>query len=95
MNHGDFRLGIEFYTASGKWRCTDIGSRTILAIKLGLRAVITVDTETGTETSSMQDDESWLHGPPYAVEEVVFDEYSIEGCCLYPLDSDDNLELCA
>ena len=34
MQHADFRIGLEFYTATGKWRCTDIGTRTIVAIKL-------------------------------------------------------------
>lgn len=29
-----FQIGLEFYTASGKWRCTDIGTRVIVAIKL-------------------------------------------------------------
>jgi hypothetical protein len=34
MKHEDFRIGLEFYTATGKWRCTDVGSRVIAAIKL-------------------------------------------------------------
>ncbi len=34
MNKGDFQIGLEFHTASGKWRCTDIGTRVIVAIKL-------------------------------------------------------------
>jgi hypothetical protein len=34
MEKADFKLGLEFYTASGKWRCTDIGTRVIVAIKL-------------------------------------------------------------
>lgn len=34
MKHSDFRLGIEFYTATGKWRCTDVGSRTVIVIEL-------------------------------------------------------------
>jgi hypothetical protein len=34
MLKDDFQIGLEFYTASGKWRCTDIGTRTIVAIKL-------------------------------------------------------------
>ena len=25
MTKNDFQIGIEFYTAVGKWRCTDIG----------------------------------------------------------------------
>ena len=32
MTKNDFRIGLEFYTGSGKWRCTDIGTRVIVAI---------------------------------------------------------------
>ena len=28
----------------------------------------------------MDDDPSWLNGPPYAVEEAVFDENELLGC---------------
>jgi hypothetical protein len=34
MEHADFRIGMEFFTATGRWRVTDIGTRTIIAIKL-------------------------------------------------------------
>jgi hypothetical protein len=34
MKHSDFTIGCEFHTATGKWRCTDIGTRIIVAIKL-------------------------------------------------------------
>lgn len=34
MRKDDFQIGTEFYTASGKWRCTDIGTRVIVAIRL-------------------------------------------------------------
>lgn len=35
MKHSDFRIGLEFIAAAGfHWRCTDIGTRTILAIPL-------------------------------------------------------------
>lgn len=34
MKHSDFSIGMEFMTASGKWRCTDVGTRVIVAIKL-------------------------------------------------------------
>jgi hypothetical protein len=33
MKKEDFSIGKEFYTATGKWRCTDIGTRVIVAIK--------------------------------------------------------------
>jgi hypothetical protein len=34
MTKNDFRIDLEFYTASDKWRCTDVGTRVIVAIKL-------------------------------------------------------------
>ena len=34
MKHSDFAVGEEFLTATGTWRCTDIGTRTIIAIKV-------------------------------------------------------------
>jgi hypothetical protein len=36
MKHSDFKTGIEFLTATGRWRCTDVGARTIAAIRLDL-----------------------------------------------------------
>ncbi|HNT78924.1 MAG TPA: hypothetical protein PKH77_28285 [Anaerolineae bacterium] len=33
MKKEDFYIGLEFYTAAGKWRCTDIGTRVIVAIR--------------------------------------------------------------
>ena len=62
MKHSDFKIGREFLTETGRWRCTDVGKRTITAIKL-----------------DHDDDPSWYNGPPYAVVEHVFDEFSIEG----------------
>jgi hypothetical protein len=34
MKHSDFRIGYEFLSGSGLWRCTDVGKRTIAAIRL-------------------------------------------------------------
>lgn len=35
MRHADFHIGLEFVsTAGSRWRCTDIGTRTILAVEL-------------------------------------------------------------
>jgi len=35
MKHTEFRIGLGFYTATGTWRCTDVGTRVITALKLG------------------------------------------------------------
>ncbi|ARL03791.1 hypothetical protein BOC41_02700 [Burkholderia pseudomallei] len=34
MKHSDFYLGLTFMDCTGWWRCTDVGTRTILAIRL-------------------------------------------------------------
>lgn len=33
MKRTDFQIGTEFYTGAGKWRCTDVGTRIIAAIR--------------------------------------------------------------
>jgi hypothetical protein len=66
MTHSDFSIGLEFISGERRWRCTDVGTRTIAAVCL----------------SDHPDDESWYNGPPYAVAESVFDEYDLEGCSL-------------
>jgi hypothetical protein len=34
MQHLDFQTGIEFKCGGRRWRCTDIGTRTVIAIPL-------------------------------------------------------------
>lgn len=34
MKKSDFQIGTEFYTGAGKWRCTDVGTRVIVAIRI-------------------------------------------------------------
>ncbi len=82
MKYSDFSIGSEFYTGAGKWRCTDVGSRTIIAIRIDQVTVIHSDGKGNTTSEVVSNDESWFNGPPYAVAESVFDEYSIAGCHL-------------
>lgn len=65
MKHADFHIGTVFLGRAGlRWRCTDVGSRTILAICLDRR------------------DSRWYEGPPYIVQETVFDEAELPACHL-------------
>jgi hypothetical protein len=85
MKHHEFRIGLEFCCGGQRWRCTDVGSRTIAAISLEPREL--VETSPAADGAPqyrryMSDDPSWLSGPPYMVAEVLFDEYDIEGCSL-------------
>ena len=34
MNHADFEIGTEFTLAERRWRCTDVGTRVIVAIRI-------------------------------------------------------------
>jgi len=86
MKKEDFRIGTEFYTAAGKWRCTDIGTRVIVAIRIDQVRVRRVDHEGNATTEIVVGDLSWFNVPPYAVAEHVFDEYGVEGCSLDPAD---------
>ena len=82
MEHSDFVIGETFWTQAGAFRCTDIGTRVVVAVKLGAREVSRTESVDGELriTNRIDDDPSWLNGPPYAVEEVVFDENELMGC---------------
>jgi len=83
VKHSDFQIGTEFFTPAGKWRCTDVGNRVIVAISLEPRETVRVTySESGerSEESFLSNDAQDLVGPPYSVAEHVFDEYDIKGC---------------
>ena len=54
MKLEDFSIGREFWTETGAWRCTDVGTRTICAIKLGPVDIVSIDAE-GTESHRRED----------------------------------------
>lgn len=83
MKHADFYIGMEFFTGSGKWRCTDIGTRVIVAISLEPRETVRVHYDENGERHEeryVSDDPRDLFGPPYSVVEHVFAEYDLGGC---------------
>lgn len=63
MRREELVVGREFTTAAGRWRCTHVGSRVVVAIRF-----------------DHPEDPSWYDGPPYAVHEVVFDQYDLPAC---------------
>ena len=85
MQHSEFNIGGKFWCGGRQWRCTDIGRRTIIAIR-----VDRVEVESGPPArrgilSRVEaETEGWFNGPPYAVAESVFDEYDLEGCSPEP-----------
>lgn len=34
MERGEFKVGSEFFCGEKRWRCTDVGTRAVLAIEL-------------------------------------------------------------
>jgi hypothetical protein len=87
MKHSGFYTGMEFFTAAGKWRCTDVGSRVIVAISLDAREMMCVhydENKNSHEERFVSTDPSNLIGPPYGVVEYVFDEYDLEGRYISP-----------
>lgn len=66
MKHSDFYIGLEFYSSAG---------------------FLWRCTDVGTRTFSAihldyEKDQSWFNGPPYAVQEIVFDEDDFSSCYL-------------
>lgn len=62
MRLSDLTPGMTFQTSKGTWRCTDIGQRTAVAIRL--------DPQSPWADRVQQ-------GPPYGCPEVVFDELDL------------------
>lgn len=90
MQLADFVIGKTFKCGERTWLCTDVGSRTIVAICIGPASRLN-DWYRGLSEEAQkaywQDrgdadmlDPSWFNGPPYAVAEHVFDENDIKGC---------------
>ena len=84
MNHCEFDVGIEFHCGGKAYRCTDIGSRVVTAIRTDQVEVATKH-ESGEITHSIlsrteAEARGWLDGPPFAVVELVFDENDLQAC---------------
>lgn len=87
MKRSDFTIGREFWCGGKRWRCTDVGTRVIVAICLEPHEIVTIEpgerpSAPSREIRSITDDPKWLIGPPYAVDESVFDEYDMPACSL-------------
>jgi hypothetical protein len=83
MKMEDFVVGKYFWCGDQQYRCTDIGSRTVVAIHVD-RVEVAGNAPEQRRTLSRDEAEAegWFNGPPYAVAEHVFDEYDQEGCSL-------------
>ena len=85
MKHSDFTLGGIFWCGGRQWRCTDLGTRTVIAIRIDSVNVQSTTPELcRTLDRAAAEAKGWFNGPPYAVAEHVFDEDGIEGCTAQP-----------
>ncbi len=67
-------------TDTGRWRCTDIGTRVIVAIKISEISITTYKDGATVNNTDDKPDSSWFNGPPYTVAELVFDEDNLAAC---------------
>lgn len=79
MKHADFTIGGTFWAADRQWRCTDIGWRTVIAIRIDSVTVAGTEPEQHLVFAEAEA-AGWFNGPPYAVAEHVFDEDDMEEC---------------
>jgi hypothetical protein len=79
MRLDEFEIGKTFRCDDRLWRCTDIGTRVVAAIRVD---EVEIGGTAGNRTLNQQEAEAegLFRGPPYAVAEVIFDEYDQEGC---------------
>lgn len=81
MTLDEFKIGGEFQCGGHIWRCTDIGTRVVVAVRLD--DIVVFDSKhksSKTLTRAEAEASGWFNGPPYAVAEHTFDEYDQPGC---------------
>jgi hypothetical protein len=42
MKHEEFRIGMEFWCGGRRWRCTDVGTRTVVGVCLEPHEVVSI-----------------------------------------------------
>jgi len=88
MRHSEFTIGGTFWCGDRQWRCTDIGTRTVIAIRIdSVEVGSNVAELRRTLTQAEATADGWFNGPPYGVAETVFDEDDLPGCSLEPEDN--------
>ncbi|PDT25694.1 hypothetical protein CO660_32170 [Rhizobium sp. L9] len=86
MEHSEFQIGLEFWCGKRRWRCTDVGTRTVVAIGIHPVEMATVQADGAKEHETLSYEQAdamgWFDGPPYRVAEIVLDEDDLEVCSL-------------
>lgn len=85
MQHSEFEIGKDFWCNTMRWRCTDIGRRTITAICIDSHETVDKLSRPNRRLNgSPACAGNWFEGPPYAVREHVFDEDTLVDCLMAP-----------
>jgi hypothetical protein len=85
MKHCDFKIGEAFRYNEKVWRCTDVGTRTVVGMRIdSVEVGSNVPELRRTLNYAEAEAEGWFNGPPYAGVEKVFDEYDQEVCTSGP-----------
>jgi hypothetical protein len=74
MKHADFQIGTEFFTAAGRWRCTDVGTRVIVAISLEPRETVRLVWQSRCLTNTI-----WMVVP---LTPMIFSDGGRDNICL-------------
>lgn len=78
MTLDQFAIGGEFLCGGRRWRCTDVGTRAVTAIRVdaveAMRRMLGEEPQSRPLDGAQAEAEGWFNGPPYAVAEIVFDE---------------------
>ncbi len=90
MKLKQIRINQHFWMSGKKYLCTDVGTRTIAAIRWDLNEKIPMIegrykgkkliTKKVMRKRKLED----FNGPPYHVVEIVIDEYALESCTISP-----------
>lgn len=85
MLHAEFSIGKDFTCGGKEWRCTDIGTRIIVAICVSQITTTRFNTKIGVGSKRIlnkteAETEGWFKGPPYSLDEVVFNEDDFSAC---------------
>ncbi len=83
MRHSQFKIGLDFWCGDRRFRCTDVGGRVVVAIRIDAAEVTTmfnVQARSHRLTGADAEAQGLFVGPPYAVAEVVFDEDDLGAC---------------
>lgn len=76
----EFKIGNSFRCSGKQYRCTDIGTRTVVAVRTDRVETVRESLFKETLTNEQAEKGGWFNGPPYAVAEQVFDECDLVVC---------------